>query len=98
MCHTLVIALPIESQVVVKAQEQPHYKICSCNAHVHACAVFSFAVLQRSSSGTMKENSGREDCLQFMMGLGCIKARLASICSGLDDADRRVIVLSVIDI
>lgn len=82
---------------MVKAEEQLQYKIHSCKAHVHARAVFLFAVLQRSSSGTMRKSSGREDSLQFIMGLGWIKARLASICSGLDDADRRVIVLSVMD-
>lgn len=98
MCHTLVISLSTESQVVVKAQEQPQYKIYSCKAHVHARAVFPFAIRQRSSSGTARENSGREGSLQFIMGLGWIKAHLASICSGLDDADRRVIALSVMDI
>lgn len=98
MCHTLVTSLSAESQVVVKAQEEPQYKICSCKAHVRVHVVFPFAVQQRSSSGTARENSGREGSLQFIMGLAWIKARLASICSGLDDADRRVIVLSVMDI
>lgn len=46
----------------------------------------------------MRESSGREGNLQFIMGLGWIKAHLASICSSLDDADRRFIVLSVMDL
>lgn len=65
---------------------------------MHARAVFLFAILQRSSSRMARKNSGRQGSLQFITDLGWIKARLASICSGLDDANRRVIVLSVMDI
>lgn len=83
---------------MVKAQEQPQYKIHSCKAHMRACAVFLFAILQRSSSGRTKERFWQGGHLQFIMGLGWIKAHLASICSSLDDADRRVIVLSVMDV
>jgi len=46
----------------------------------------------------VKGNSVRESCLQFGVGLWWIKAHLASICSILDDADRRVIASAVMDI